>query len=128
MIINELAQDCNLNKILIYVALLLILPLLNHIKELTLRVKANQLYRRLRRAFQDELQSYVADMEYASLENPEIAVQLNRIGMHAPNAPLEMFGYLLRLGGALVSALAISSIIVYLSPIIIIILRTSCYN
>ena len=26
MIINELAQDCNLNKILIYVALLLILP------------------------------------------------------------------------------------------------------
>lgn len=122
MIINELAQDCNLNKILIYVALLLILPLLNHIKELTLRVKANQLYRRLRRAFQDELQSYVADMEYASLENPEIAVQLNRIGMHAPNAPLEMFGYLLRLGGALVSALAISSIIVYLSPIIIIIL------
>lgn len=122
LIINELSADRNTKVIVLLASVLVAVPLLNHLKEMTLRVKASELYRELRRAFQGELQSYVADMEYASLEDPKVAVQLNRISMHAPNAPLEMFSYILRLINSFVKILAVTSIIVYLNPAVIIVL------
>ncbi len=122
MIINELSMGRDIGKMGLYVAILVAAPLLNHLKEITLRTASNKKFRALRRAFQDELQSYIADMEYAYLEDPDIAVQLNEIGMNAPGAPLDMLRYLLRLIGAVIDALAVSSIIIYLNPAIVIVL------
>lgn len=124
MIINELSMECDIQKIILYVTILVCTPLLNHLKEMTLRTASNKKYRELLRLFQNELQSYIADMEYSYLEDPEVAVQLNAISSNAPNAPIDMFQYLLNLTGALISAISISSIIIHLNPAIVIVLLT----
>lgn len=122
MVINELSMGRDIGKIVLYVVILAIAPLLNHLKEITLRRAANKRFRALRRVFQNELQSYIADMEFANLEDPNIAVQLNEIGMNAPDAPLDMLRNLLRLIGAAIDILAVSAIIIYLNPAVVIIL------
>ena len=64
MVINELSMGRDIGKIVLYVVILAIAPLLNHLKEITLRRVANKRFRALRRVFQNELQSYIADMEF----------------------------------------------------------------
>ncbi len=122
LIINELVTDKRLKLIVLFLLCLVIVRIINYLKERFLRISLNKKNRALRRMFQSELQQFISQMEYSALESPEVAVQLNRISMNAPNAPLDMFEYCCGLLSTIVSIIMIATIMTYISPFVVFIL------
>ena len=122
LIINELVEKRRFENIILLVSILILVILLRFIKERTLRISINKSSRELKRIFQAELQQYISQIEYSYLETPEVSVQLNRISMHAPVAPLEMLNYICSLISAVLNIVLITAVMTYLSPFVIIVL------
>ncbi|MCD8056142.1 MAG: ABC transporter ATP-binding protein/permease [Clostridiales bacterium] len=119
LIINSLYDEIGYKTAAVYAAVLASIPLFNHLKEMTLRIKCSRLERELRRIFQAEFQSYIADMEYASLEDPNISMFTMMFSEHAPEAPFEMLDFIERLFSAVIRIFTISYIIIYMNPSVI---------
>lgn len=58
LIINELLGNRNVSTLTTYIAVLCIIPVINHIKELTLGVYINKLSKRIVRCFEVDLHIY----------------------------------------------------------------------
>ena len=119
MIINELTGNRNINILLFYVGIVSFAPLINHIKELTLGMYITKLSHRIVRSFEVDYYSYIADMEYSCLENPNISVQINRILQNAPSAPIDIFNSLMDFFRALVKITSIFVIVSSLNGFVI---------
>ena len=122
LIINELSSERNIASLAVYISLLCIYPIINHIKDLTLGLYLDKLEKQITRDCEINLLSYIADMNYSSLESPEITVQTNRILNHAPNAPIDVFNLIINFWKSVIGATSILTIISYLDPYIIIFL------
>ena len=114
------SNERRINVLILLVSVLGIMPLLNHFKELTLTTYISKIRQALIRSFEEKHFTRVADMDYSTLENPDVAVQQNRLGDNAPKAPVEMLDYFMRLFGAVFGVIAVSSIIASLSPLVIV--------
>lgn len=124
LIINELTNLHRLKLLILYVAMLAVTPFINHIKDMTLRVYLGKIRREIIRLFEEQLYTHVADMDFETLENPDIQVSRNRIGMHGPGSAADMTDLLFRLFEAIFSIIAISSILITMNPFVIVFLVT----
>ncbi len=124
LIINELMENKRVSTLATYIVILCIIPIINQIKEITLGVIINKISKRITRCFEVDLHKYIADMEFSSLESPQIAVQKSRIINGEPGAPIEMLDILLKLCRSALSMIYITTIISSLNSIVIGIILT----
>ncbi len=122
VIINELTGGRDMKRIIIYVALLVIAPIAIRLNELTFHASADKKERRVRRALGNELQSYIADIDYKELENPRVCGAICEMTYNAPGAPVDMLSYVLNLLGAIVGIVPVASVMIYLNPAVVIVL------
>ena len=124
LIINELSSNNNnkISNLIVFVSILCLYPLLNHVKELSLGLYLIKIEKKITRECEMDLLSYISDMDYSSLESPEITVQTNRILNNAPHAPIDIFNYIINFGKSVIGAISIVTIISYLDPFILLFL------
>ena len=118
LIINELTNEKRVNLLITYLLILGLSPLINHIKDITIRIYVSSIRMKLIRTFNVNFQNHVADMDYETFEKPDIRIRKQRVSINAP-APLYMTDRLLPLFGAAVNIIATFSIIVTLNPAMI---------
>ncbi|MBP1588547.1 MAG: ABC transporter ATP-binding protein [Clostridia bacterium] len=122
LIINELSSGKLIYRLIVFVLILCLYPILNHIKDLTIGLYLGKLEKEISREFEISLHSYIADMDYSSLESPEIAIQTNRILDNAPNAPIDVMNLIINFCRSVIGVISIIAIISYLDPLVIIFL------
>ncbi len=121
LIINSLIDGAERN-VIIYVALLAAMPLINHVKDYTLRRASDNIRRDLRLSFQMKYQSYTMDLEYALLEDPAASAMVKEINSSGPEIPFTMLDHVTSLINSFTKVLALSTIIAYLNPAVVILL------
>ena len=119
LIINELTNLHRLEVLILCVAILAVTPFINHIKDMTLRVYHGKIRREVIRLFEEKLYNHVADMDFETLENPDIQVSRNRIGMYGPGSAADMTDLVFRLLEAVLSTIAVSSILITINPFVV---------
>ncbi|MDE7326398.1 MAG: ABC transporter ATP-binding protein/permease [Lachnospiraceae bacterium] len=118
LIINELVTGRVVAKIVLYVVLLLTIPAVQNIINYFLDKKLNKLSLHLNVVFNDEFYHYVLGMDYERIENPEIQVKKDRAD-DALSGIITVVDQINGLTTAVVSLLAISSVIITLNPFVI---------
>ncbi|MCD8056143.1 MAG: ABC transporter ATP-binding protein/permease [Clostridiales bacterium] len=121
LIINSLVDGAERN-VIIYVALLAAVPLINHVKDYTLRRASDNIRLDLRLSFQMKYQSYTMDLEYALLEDPAASAMVKEINSSGPEIPFTMLDHVTSLINSFTKVLALSTIIAYLNPAVVILL------
>ncbi len=118
LIINELVQGRAISKIIFYIIILLTVPAVQNIINYFLDKKLNKLSLHLSLAFNEEFYHYVLGMDYEKIENPEIQVKKERAD-DALSGIITVVDQINAVTTAIVSLLAISSVILTLNPFVI---------
>lgn len=118
LIINELVTNRVITKIVFYVIILLTIPAIQNIMNYFLDVKLNKLSLHLNVVFNDKFCQHVLGMDYEKIENPEIQVKKDRAD-DALSGIITVVDQINGLTTAIVSLLAISSVIITLNPFVI---------
>ena len=121
LIINELTSTKSYANLFLFVGILLIAPVVNYIKNISLGTHLQKTRMSLIRAFNIRFQDHIADMEYETLEKPDVRVLKQRASVTAP-APVYMFDRLIPFLTAVVSLIMMSTIIATLHPLIIVLI------
>lgn len=121
LIINELTSEIDFFKLVLLVCILAFAPLLNYLKNISIGMYLKKVKMKLIRIFNIKFQEHIADMEYETLEKPDVRVLKQRAGVTAP-APIYMFDRLIPLFSAMVSLGMMSSVIFTLHPLIIVLI------
>lgn len=118
MIINELVAGTSIRRIVVYVAILLIFPAVQNTVNYFLDKKTNKLSLQLNLIFNEQFYNHVLDMDYESIENPEIQVKKDRAD-DALSGIMTIVDQINEITRAFISLLAISSVIITLNPFVI---------
>ncbi len=121
LIVNELVGQRDIQRIIAYVALLTLAPVVSQILNLLINRKVEQISLELDLKFEEDFYEHVLHMDYEILENPEIQVKKERAGQ-ALDGVLKVMDQLSTLLLAIISMLAISTIIATLNPFIIVLI------
>lgn len=127
MIINELTGDKKLADILCLVLVIIVVPLIGRVfntKWNQFTIKKEQ---ELRLSLLSEFYAHTADIEYAEFENPDFLDLRERVrGIYAEKI-INVVGQVSSLFSALLSLLAIFSIIMTLNPLMIAVIVVSIF-
>lgn len=121
LIINELTTTRLYHKLLVLVGILLIAPIVNYVKNISLGTYLQQTKMSLIRRFNICFQDHIAEMEYETLEKPDVRVLKQRASVTAP-APIYMFDRLIPFLTAIITLIMMSTIIATLHPLIIVLI------
>ena len=121
LIINELTEARRINAIILYVAILTITPVAGHIITSVMNYKSNKIQMELSLKLNADFYAHVADMDYETLEQPDIQIMKQRASNTLTN-----FGWVVSNLGGLLSGIfgliAMASIVVTLNFFIIILI------
>ncbi|MDR2615119.1 MAG: hypothetical protein LBC28_00925, partial [Oscillospiraceae bacterium] len=118
LIINELSGDRRLDVIVLFVGLLAGLPVVNRVLEQFMKKAIYRLEMALELKHSLEFKSFVADMDYETLEDPEIQAMKER-AFNTNGNMLNVANHLSQLSSSVIGLVALSSIIVTLNPLLI---------
>lgn len=121
LIINELTGGKNLTYLSFYIGALILVPLIGSIFNLLVNKMMNKLSLKLNLIFTEVFYDRVLSMDYETLEDPNIQIMKDR-AQNGMGGIIKVIDTLAQLILAVVSLIAISSIIITLSPLIILII------
>jgi ABC-type bacteriocin/lantibiotic exporter with double-glycine peptidase domain len=126
LIINELTRAQRLNKILLYLAILLITPLIQNIINLIVNRHISKLGMELNLKFEAEYFRHTLGMDLENLEKPEIK-KLKYRALDTYTNTLAIVEKLSTLVTALFSIIALSTVIMTLNPVVILLIMVIIY-
>jgi ATP-binding cassette subfamily B protein/ATP-binding cassette subfamily C protein len=119
LIINELLNEQRISTLAVYVGILVATPVISHLINTFVRLYSSKLSLALNLKFTQDFYYHASIMDYETCENPDIQIMKERAQETLNNA-INMANNLPSLVSAIISLLAISTIIMTLSPFIII--------
>ena len=123
LILNELVGNKRINVLSVYVGIAIITPLVHQVINSILTKRLATINFGLTVKLKKDFNEYVADMDYETLENPEIQTLRTRVrGTFIQ--PLNTANKVINLISTIVSFLSISAIIATLNPIIIVVVSS----
>lgn len=126
MIINELTGKQNIYNLIIYVGTLTFAPVINQFINTIANIRLTKIKDRLFLKFEAKFYDNISDMDYETLEKPDIQIKKDR----SHNSIKDLFGVIDQLSGlilAIISFSASSLIIITLNPLIIILIIVIVY-
>ena len=126
LIINELTNEQRINTLILYVGILIVTPVISHIINTSIGLLFSKLGMALNLKFTEVFYDHIANMDYESLENPDVQIVKSR-AQSTLDGILGIIDQLNGLLSAIFSLIAISSIITTLNPIIIILIIVIIY-
>lgn len=121
LIINELTDSRQIERIVCYVAVLTLAPVVSQLLGLAASKRTETINLKLGLKFTEDFYAHALHMDYETLEKPDIQVLKNRAGT-AMDGVLNVVNQLSSLLLAAFSLIALSSIISMLNPIIIVLI------
>ena len=121
MIINELISTKNINKIIIYVTILVTTPLINQIYNFLINRTLYHLNLMINLNLEINFYKFFAKMDYETIEKPDIQVKKDRAQKTLSDS-LNIINQVNILFMALLSLIAISTIVASLNALIIILI------
>jgi ABC-type multidrug transport system, ATPase and permease components len=126
LIINELIGGRDTAKLIVYIGVLIVTPVIGQTANFFLGGYLQKLTLALRLQFEAEFYTHNVNMDYESLENPDIQVRQTIAEGTLGNA-LDVVDELYGLMSAIVTLLALSSIIITLDPLVIVLIVCIVY-
>ena len=127
LIINELTGECRANMLVLFVALLAVVPITRCFMDMSVSLHIKKLRARIYSRFSEEFNSFVADMDYSTLEQPEISIMKDQVGEDVASAPLDALEVILRLVRAVLQIIFLFSLVVMLNPLIVLLIFAVIY-
>jgi len=121
MIINELTNNQDLNILFFYIAVLLISALANRILSIIVKKWLAKLDQKLTLNLQTDFYDHISNMDYETLENPDIQIMQDRAQKTYDNS-LRIVDQLSNFFSAVISIMIASTIIITLNPFIILLI------
>ena len=97
LIINELTGERRANMLVLFVALLAAVPITRCFMDMSVSLHIKKIRARICSRFSEEFNSFVADMDYSTLEQPEISIMKDQVAEDVASAPLDALEVILRL-------------------------------
>lgn len=119
LIINELTSDKQLDKLILYVCVLTIAPVLVHVSLSFIGRYIEKISMTINLDITKRFYDHYICMDYESVENPEIGIMQER-AQATFNSTLQIVNDLCGLFGAIIGLIAISSIISTINPILVV--------
>ena len=126
LIINELTDKQEISTLVLYVGILIVTPVISHIFNVFANRYLYKLSMEINLKFEVDFYGHVADMDYETLEKPDIQIMKDR----AQQTMGGIIGVIDQLSGflwAVFSLITISSIIITLSPFVIVLIVCITY-
>ena len=117
LIINELTNEQRINTLVLYVGVLIITPVISQMITVFTNRYLTKLSMKLNLKFETDFYNHIANMDYETLENPNIQTMKGRAG-ETLSSSLSIVDQLSSLLSAAFGLIAISSIIITLNPLI----------
>ncbi len=121
LLINALMDISNLKKILFFLVLVLVFPVVQQLLSLLFDKRIGDIHMKLELVLSQEYYNHIADMDYETLENPEIQM-MQELAEQTLNDAASVVDKTSGLLSAVVSLAAITSIISTLNPLIIVLI------
>ena len=121
LIINELTER-RVNMLILFVLLLAAVPITRSFLDMSLSLHIQKLRSMLYSKFNEEFNSFVADMDYSTLEQPEISIMKDQVAEDVASASLDTLDVILRLIRSVLQILFLVSLVVMLNPLIVVLI------
>ncbi len=126
LIVNELTGDRNINILILYVSIIIITPVISQIVNIIMNRILMKISMKISLKIETDFYYHVSIMDYELHENPDIMVMKDRT-QSTLNSSLRTVDQLSDLISAIISLIAISSIIITLNGFIILLIVTIIY-
>ena len=126
LIINELTDGRRIDTLALYVGVLTVTPVISQFISVLANKYLNKTSMELTLKYQAEFYGHVASMDYETLEKPDIQIMKDR-AEQTLNSVLNVVNQLSMLVSSVYGLVAITSIIITLSPFVIIIISGIIY-
>lgn len=121
LIINELMNDRRINRLVMYVILLTVVPMVIHFFQSFLNKLTKKMSLSINLDISKRFFEHYTSMDFESVENPEIGIMQERAQMTLDNS-LTTANYVCNLIKAIVSLIAISSVVSILNPLLVVLI------
>lgn len=121
MLINELLAEKRMNRIILYVLALCLIPVLNAVIRYLFNKRIQRLKMKIELAFSVDFYTHVAEMDFETNEMPQVQ-RLKDRAQETLTSSITIVDLLLNLISAVLKMIAVSALILSLNPIVLLVI------